>query len=99
MDWRIGQNVPWAVAWTGEQAFALRPSEAFAGMTKGRIIYRTDVTPGMEALAKTFPAGLEVVFSCYCLFGADFSRQVERLRQEWDHATRTRRAAGSGLAV
>jgi hypothetical protein len=49
---------------------------------EGRLIWRTDVVPGMEALAKSLPPGLEVVFSCYRLYGAAFSRKVERLRRE-----------------
>ncbi len=190
MDWRIGENVPWSVAWTGEQAFAVRPSQDFPGMMEitqrhnpgvgeplfagihvdrhrramidqlchvcgrptpeddryifpvaaggfvtlhdgsigygcnvpplhlacarragadcphlgrlhdspaacigdeGRIIHRTDVTPGMEALARTLPAGLEVVFSCYRLYGEAFTREVERLRRDWEQATFARR--------
>jgi hypothetical protein len=35
---------------------------------EGRLIHRTDVVPGMEALAKTLPSGVEVVFSCYRLY-------------------------------
>lgn len=179
--WRIGENVPWSVSWTGESAFDLRPSQDFPGLTdlvqeqkpgvgspvfgfvhvsrqrmgmvrhlchvcgrptptrdrylfpvesggfvtladgevryggnvppvhldcahkarrlcphlsgshaepvlfprdEGRLIQRTDVVPGMEAFARTLPAGLEVVFSCYRLFGADFTHRVERLRRE-----------------
>ncbi len=30
--WQIGGNVPWSVAWTGEQAFSLRQSEDFPGL-------------------------------------------------------------------
>jgi hypothetical protein len=41
---------------------------------EGRLVQRTDVVPGMEALAKTLPAGLEIVFSCYRLYGPVFTR-------------------------
>ena len=179
--WRIGENVPWSVSWTGESAFDLAPSRDFPGLIdlvqeqkpgvgapvfgfvhvtrqrlgmvghlchvcgrptpardrylfpvesggfvtladgevryggnvppvhldcarkarrlcphlggsraapvafpgdEGRLVQRTDVVPGMEALARTLPAGLEIVFSCYRLFGAHFTRHVERLRRE-----------------
>lgn len=49
---------------------------------EGRLIQRTDVAPGMEAFARTLPAGLEVIFSCYRLHGPRFTRLVERLRNE-----------------
>jgi hypothetical protein len=49
---------------------------------EGRLIWRTDVVPGMEALARSLPPGLEVVFSCYRLYGEAFSRKVARLRRE-----------------
>ena len=29
--WRIGENVPWSVGWTGEQTFSLKPSRDFPG--------------------------------------------------------------------
>jgi len=32
-DWRIGENVPWSVSWTGEAGFSLRPSRDFPGLT------------------------------------------------------------------
>jgi hypothetical protein len=60
---------------------------------EGRVIPRTDVTPGMEAMAQTLPAGLEVVFSCYRLYGADFTRRVVAAREAWEQETRARRAA------
>jgi hypothetical protein len=43
---------------------------------------RTDIVPGMEELAKTLPAGLRIVFTCYRLFGPRFTRRVEKLREE-----------------
>jgi hypothetical protein len=32
--WTIGVNVPWTVAWTGEQSFELQPSVHFPGLTE-----------------------------------------------------------------
>jgi ferredoxin len=179
--WRVGESVPWSVAWSGEQAFDLQKSVLFPGMIEltqaerpgtgipifgamhvdrarrglsqhlchvcgqptsardrfifpvhsggmvtladgteryggnvppvhgacarraqrqcphlktamarpvacpadeGRLVWRTDVVPGMEKLAQSFPPGLEVVMSCYRLYGAAFSRKVARLRRE-----------------
>lgn len=179
--WRVGESVPWSVAWSGEQDFGLRKSVLFPGMIEltqaerpgrgvpifgamhvdrqrrglaeqlchvcgaptpprdrwifpaasggmvtlaeggerygghvppvheacarraqrqcphlkmamarpvacpaeeGRLIWRTDVVPGMEKLAQSFPAGVEVVMSCYRLYGEAFSRKVARLRRE-----------------
>ena len=62
---------------------------------EGRLIWRTDVVPGMEALAATFPPGLEVVFSCYRLYGPAFTRRVQRLRRDWDDATSLGGRAGT----
>jgi hypothetical protein len=62
----------------------------------GRLIHRTDVTPGLEALAKTLPAGTEVVFSCYRLYGSGFTAQVVAARADWEAAVRARRAARAG---
>ena len=31
--WRIGENVPWSVSWTGESSFTLHPSRDFPGLT------------------------------------------------------------------
>lgn len=67
---------------------------------EGRLIQRTDVVPGMEALAlsieKTRPKGVEVVFACYRLYAPSFTRRVERIRKAWERSTRARRAATSG---
>ena len=62
---------------------------------EGRVIHRTDVTPGLEALAKTLPAGMEVVFSCYRLYGPEFTRRVIAAREDWDRLTRSRRKAAT----
>ncbi|MEO7027324.1 MAG: hypothetical protein ABI056_07195 [Caulobacteraceae bacterium] len=185
--WRIGVNVPWSTAWSGETAFALRPSTLFPGMTEisqiersgvgepnfaavhidrqrrgladalchvcglattpgdrwmfpvasggfvtlhdgqigwgcnvppmheacarraadlcprlgrlaeqpvrapaeeGRLIWRTDVVPGMEALAATIPAGVQAVFSCYRLYSPAAARQIERTRADWESGRR-----------
>lgn len=50
-------------------------------LEEGRLVHRTDVVPGMEALAQTLPRRNDIVFSCYRLFGEAFSRKVERLLQ------------------
>ena len=47
---------------------------------ESRLIERTDAVPGMEALAKTFPPGLRIVFTCYRLYGPRFSKRVAQLR-------------------
>jgi len=57
----------------------------------GRLIWRTDVVPGMEALAATYPPGMEIVFSCYRLFGPAFAAAVEGRRAAWERETRARR--------
>ncbi len=46
------------------------------------VLPRSDVVPGMEALAKTLPPSLNVVFTCVRLYGPRFSSRVGRLRQE-----------------
>jgi hypothetical protein len=58
---------------------------------EGRLIHRTDVVPGMEALAKTLPSGVEVVFSCYRLYGPDFTQKVLAARAQWERTSRDRR--------
>lgn len=60
---------------------------------EGRLIHRTDVTPGLEAIAAIMPAGREVVFSCYRLYGPAFTQAVRAARSDWDDAARARRAA------
>lgn len=59
----------------------------------GRVIHRTDVTPGMEALAKTLPVGVEVVFSCYRLYGPDFTSKAAAALETWERQARARREA------
>jgi hypothetical protein len=60
---------------------------------EGRLIHRTDVLPGLEAVAATLPKGMEIVFSCYRLYGPDFTRRVVDAREEWDKRTRSQRHA------
>lgn len=60
---------------------------------EGRLIHRTDVVPGMEALAATLPPGLDIVFSCYRLYGPDFTAKVAGARTAWEVASRERRDA------
>jgi hypothetical protein len=52
----------------------------------GRMIYRTDVTPGLEPLARTLPKQTQVVFSCYRLHGPEFTELVQELEQRRDGA-------------
>lgn len=59
----------------------------------GRLIHRTDVTPGMEALANSLPPTAEVVFSCYRLYGPEFTRTVLAAREQWERDSRARRSS------
>lgn len=194
-DWRIGETIPWSVAWSGEQAFRVQPSRDFPGMMEldqrhapgegeplfaavhvtrqrrgmvdhlchvcgrpttpadrhvfpvasggmvtlhdgsigwgcnvppihlacaelaraecphlsklaeaplrldgdeGRLIHRTDVTPGLEAIARTMPPGQAVVFSCYRLYGPETTARVAQARADWERAARARRGAAPG---
>ena len=65
------------------------------GGEEGRLIPRTDIVPGMEEIAKALPPGVEVIFSCYRLYGPDFTRRIQDARGAWDEAVRARRAARS----
>jgi hypothetical protein len=189
--WRIGETLPWSVAWSGEQGFRVQPSRDFAGMLEldqrqapgegepvfaavhvsrqrramvdllchvcggpttpddrwvfptasggmvtmtdgqvgwgcnvppmhrdcaarahaqcprlgrlddrplkcraddpGRLIPRTDVVPGMEAITAMLPPGAAVVLSCYRLYGPGFTREVAEARAAWDREARARR--------
>jgi hypothetical protein len=190
--WRIGETLPWSVAWSGEQAFRVQPSRDFPGMLEldqrqapgdgeplfaavhvtrqrrgmadllchvcgratapddrwvfptasggmvtmtdgsvgwgcnvpplhracaekahaqcphlgrlddrplrclrddpGRLIARTDVVPGMEAIAARLAPGQAVVFSCYRLYGPAFTKAVAETRTAWAREARARRA-------
>jgi hypothetical protein len=57
---------------------------------EGRLIARTDATPGLEDVAANLPAGVDVVLSCYRLYGANFTRMVLRARARWEAAVRER---------
>ena len=63
------------------------------GRDEGRLIHRTDLTPGLDALVGALPKDAEVVFSCYRLYGAAFTAKVEAAREAWGRASRARRAA------
>ena len=58
----------------------------------GRLIQRTDVTPGLEALAAQLPPGQEVVLSCYRLYGPEFTARVVKARRDWEAESKARRA-------
>ena len=59
----------------------------------GRLIPRTDVTPGLERLAYEIPAGTKVVYSCYRLYGEAFTQAVIAVRAQWEIQARAKRAA------
>jgi len=58
---------------------------------EGRLIHRTDVTPGLEGIAKTLPQGVDVVLSCYRLYGKEFTAKVMAARASWEGAVAERR--------
>ena len=62
------------------------------GADEGRLIHRTDVTPGLEAIAAQMPAGQQVVFSCYRLYGAEFTERVRAARGAWEAQAKARRS-------
>ncbi|MET0294183.1 MAG: hypothetical protein ABW042_04145 [Phenylobacterium sp.] len=57
------------------------------GPDEGRLVPRTDVVPGMEALAASLPPGPPVVFSCYRLSGEAFTRRAAQARADWEKRT------------
>jgi hypothetical protein len=95
---QYGCNVP-----PMHRACAVRASHACPHLAKvtepplrctrdeGRLIHRTDVTPGLEAIAKTIPAHLDVVLTCYRLYGPEFTIKVRAAREAWENASRMRR--------
>lgn len=101
---QYGCNVP-----PMHRACAVRASHACPHLAKvyepplrctrdaGRLIHRTDVTPGLEALAKTIPPNVEVVFTCYRLYGPEFTAKVTAAREAWERASRERRAAAARM--
>ncbi len=66
------------------------------GRDDGRLIHRTDITPGLEALVGKLPPGAQVVFSCYRLYGPAFTAKVEAARASWAAASRARRDGRRG---
>ncbi|MDB5482380.1 MAG: hypothetical protein JWO83_3433 [Caulobacteraceae bacterium] len=60
---------------------------------EGRVIQRTDVPPGMEALAATLPRDREIIYSCYRLFSPDVADRIAALRDAWDVQIRAGRTA------
>ncbi len=46
-----------------------------------QVVPHPGVPAGMEALARTLPHGVRIVFSCLRVYGPRFSRQVERMRK------------------
>lgn len=84
---RYAGNVPPVHLSCARRAQQLCPhlSHAFAQpiafpSEESRLIQRTDVVPGMEALAKTLPQNLKIVFTCYRLYGPHFTKRVAQLR-------------------
>ncbi len=63
---------------------------------EGQVVPHPGVPAGMEALARTLPAGVRVAFSCLRVYGPRFSRTVERLRKERGGRTAESWAAFSG---
>lgn len=58
---------------------------------EGRLIERTDITPGLEGIANQLPPGVEVVLSCYRLYGPKFTEEVLEARARWEEAALKRR--------
>jgi hypothetical protein len=97
---QYGCNVP-----PMHRACTVRASHACPHLTKidepplrcgrdvGRLIHRTDVPPGMEAIAAKLPSNGQVIFSYYRLYGPEFSAKVLEARAAWETASRARRTA------
>ncbi len=49
---------------------------------ESQVVPHPGVPAGMEAIANTLPAGLTIVYSCLRVYGARFSRTVERMRKD-----------------
>ena len=85
--WRYGGNVPPLHLACAERARRACPQlrrrlarPELCPTTEARLVWRTDVVPGMETLAALLPKGQEVVLSCYRLYDAAFTARVEQLR-------------------
>lgn len=48
---------------------------------EGRMVQRTDATPGLEGLARMAPPGVEIVYACYRLHGPEFTALVRELER------------------
>lgn len=59
---------------------ARQAAPVLAPTEPSRLIERTSVLPGLENLARTLPQNLKIVFTCYRLYGPDFTRQVAQWR-------------------
>ena len=87
---RYGCNVPPVHKACAERAQRLCPhlSRLYAQPVRfpkddeGRMIHRTDVQPGMEALAAHLPRGVPVVLSWYRLHGPRFTKLVRGLMRD-----------------
>ena len=90
---QYGGSVPPVHAGCAQTARSRCPHlSGFAGVTtpfpedEGRVIYRTDIVPGMEALAKSLRDALgteaPIIFTCYRLYGPTFTAEVLRLQAE-----------------
>ncbi len=100
---QYGCNVP-----PMHRACAVRASHACPHLSKvrepplrcsrddGRLIHRTDITPGLEGVADMLPPGVDVVLSCYRLYGDDFTAKVMAARESWERAAKERRARDGG---
>ncbi|MBR7620952.1 hypothetical protein JKL49_16275 [Phenylobacterium sp. 20VBR1] len=96
---QYGCNVP-----PMHRACALRASHACPHLGKvseaplrctrdeGRLIHRTDITPGLEGVVHLLPKGVDVVLSCYRLYGDEFTAKVLAARESWEKVTMDRRA-------
>ena len=67
----------------------MRPSIGWA--PRAGSIYRTDITPGLEGVAGLLPPGVDVVLSCYRLYGPEFTAKVLAARGAWERAVVERR--------
>ena len=87
---RYGGSVPPVHGACGETARARCPHlRGFKGVAvpfpilEGRMIYRTDVVPGLEALARDLPQGEPIILTCYRLHEAEFTDTVLALQTEY----------------
>ena len=86
---RFAGNVPPVHLACAKRAQRLCPhlSHTYAGPVaypaeESRLMPRPDIVEGMEALAKTMPPNLKIVYSCYRLYGPRFTRLVQKLREQ-----------------